>query len=225
MRTLPASALCAVLACAYGSTVVTPSGAQLSLTPLPPDCRIEFYRTKPPERPFDEIATLHYTARARATIEGAQEAMRKKACASGADAVIVTRDLVLGSMIGVAISYRDAREKHRIDHALRRAARADYEKQLADARKEEPGVPAGFLPARVLAAAPFFAIADRRSEQRGEIAAGADVWVDPQPSSGWRRVFVRGGKRGWIEDDAIELRLPPEPSAPGEPGRRSPSSI
>jgi hypothetical protein len=88
---------------------VTPAG-KLTAPPRPANCAIEFFRSKVPERPYDELAGLHSE---RGTSAGAvQDAMRAKACELGADAVIVTRDYVPGSknvaavMTGTAIKYR-----------------------------------------------------------------------------------------------------------------------
>ncbi len=219
-RAIAVASIAVVVGCASSKTAVTPSGAELSIAPRPPGCRVEFYRAKPPERPFDEVATLHYESIGGTTVDQAQEAMREKACAVGADAVVVTRDLVLGSMVGVAISYRDAREKHRVDAALRRAAQVEFDKQMAERRRQWPGVPDGFVPARVVAPSLIYALADRRAHVEGDLAPGAEVWVDPKPSDGWRRVFVTAGKRGWIEDGAVEPRVPDE--APGAPAKGEP---
>lgn len=91
---------------------VTPSGGA-SAPGRPADCSIEFFRSKPPDRPYDELAGLHATGKL-VWPSRMQEAMRAKACKVGADAVIVTRDFIPetnGSdavMTGTAIRFRRA---------------------------------------------------------------------------------------------------------------------
>lgn len=207
---------------------VTESGLALALAPRPADCVIEFYRTTLPERPYDEVATLHLRATVFATPQGAQEKMREQACALGADAVLITREFVPGTqytpslMTGAAVSYRDARERHRIDAALRKAeadrvARIEEERKAAAARAEEAAVeavttagakgpPAGFVRGRLKESVLLRATADRRGIEKGDLPGGAEVWMAPQPSSGWRRVWADGAT-GWVEDSSV---VPPE---------------
>ncbi len=77
----------------------------------PPDCRIEFLE-KAPSRPYAAIGELesHVTNPPPA---GALEVLRPRACQLGADAVIVTRNLVLNQLghvfvAGIAIKYLEA---------------------------------------------------------------------------------------------------------------------
>jgi hypothetical protein len=75
------------------------------------ECRVEFIRTKAPERAYDELAALHWNG-SLSSAEAAQEDLRASACQLGADAVIVTRDYVpytqnaTAFMTGTAIKYR-----------------------------------------------------------------------------------------------------------------------
>ncbi len=193
--------------------VVIPAGPALSLAPRAPDCAIEFYRVKPLERPFDEVATLRFEAAHPNTnaqeAQEAQEALRRQACAVGADAVVVTRELLSGTMIGVAVSYRDVREQHRAEAALRRESQAEFEKLVAEERQRLPGLPPGFIPARVRESTMLRA---DNGDAVDEVAAAAQVWVSQDVSAGWRRAFVPGGKEGWVRDRLLELRAPPTPS-------------
>ena len=90
---------------------VTPSGSA-SATPRTANCQIEFFRSKVPDRPYDELAGLHASGGLNAG--EVQEEMRSKACQVGADAVIITRDFVGGTqsalaiMTGTAVKYRAA---------------------------------------------------------------------------------------------------------------------
>ncbi len=211
---------------------VTPAESGVVLAPRPADCKVEFYRTKSPERAYDEVATLHFTGTNLASAAGAQEMMRERACEVGADAVIVTRDFIHGTqytpgaMTGTAVSYRDLRQQHRLDAALRRA---EEDKAAAAAReaaaretaaKAGPtagavaGPPAGYVPARVTRAATAHEIADRRGKEVGDVAAGAEVWAAPKASSGWRRIWRPGEQAAWIEDDTLELRSAARAPAP-----------
>lgn len=72
---------------------VTPSRATAeSLPGKPPGCPLDFYRTKAPDRPYDEISALHYVAVNGATPVEAQSAIQAKACELGADGVVITRE-------------------------------------------------------------------------------------------------------------------------------------
>jgi hypothetical protein len=237
---------------------VTPAESGVVLAPRPADCKVEFYRTKSPERAYDEVATLHFTGTAVASAAGAQEMMRTRACELGADAVIVTRDFIPGTqytqsgMTGTAVSYRDLRQQHRLDAALRREAeRAAAEQAAKDAAAQASaasapaakapaaaagtapaGPPAGFVPARLKEAISARALPDRQSNPLADLGAGAKVWVAAKPSSGWRRIWVPGERIAWVEDDALDVRAPtpaaraPAP-APPEPAAKvgSPNDV
>lgn len=99
-----------LLASACAATVsVTPSGSASSPA-RPANCQVEFFRSKVPDRPYDELAGLHSSGGMSAS--AVQEKMRAKACEVGADAIIVTRDYVPGTqtvraiMTGTAVKYR-----------------------------------------------------------------------------------------------------------------------
>jgi len=96
---------------------VVPSGNGLTAPSKPVGCPMPFLRSAPADRPYDELASLHYTtALFHAGDPGeAQAALRDQACALGADAVLVTREFVPGvpggsgrppTMAGAAIRYR-----------------------------------------------------------------------------------------------------------------------
>jgi hypothetical protein len=92
-----------------GGVTVKPSGTDLHLQPLPKDCSLEFLQ-KAPGRPYDELAdlTAHVT---KVPAAGAAEVLHEKACALGADAVIVTREFVTNPyghtlVAGTAIKYK-----------------------------------------------------------------------------------------------------------------------
>ncbi len=78
-------------------------------------CAVEFLQ-QPPQRGYEKLGDMYsYWSRA----VDVQDALRAKACALGADAVIVTQDvLVVGGragregklVAGTAIRYMDARE-------------------------------------------------------------------------------------------------------------------
>jgi hypothetical protein len=99
-----------LLASACAATVsVTPSGTATARARAA-DCKIEFFRSKVPDRPYEELAGLHSEGGMSAA--AVQEKMRAKACEVGADAVIVTRDYVPGAryvpavMTGTAVRYK-----------------------------------------------------------------------------------------------------------------------
>lgn len=220
-RTLLAAALLAV-ACTsrtWPNVTTTPSGPELALAPRPADCKVEFYRTRPPDRPYDEVAALHFEGSLADTPATAHEAVRRQACALGADAVFVTHELVPSSlaMEATALSYRDAREQHRAEAAQRQAAadaQAAERRRAADAalakRKEacgrnERASAAGYLPATAKEIAIVHARADRLSGVVQTVARGACVWVAPGGSGGWRRVWLGADARGWMEEGSLDL--------------------
>jgi hypothetical protein len=117
-RLLPAMVLVVVtvasvsVACGSGSAAVKPSPSGAKAEPRPPDCTVEFLNNAP-ERKYDELGELYgYYSR---EVEP-QDVLREKACALGADAVIVTKDFVIStesgpdrkSIAGTAIKYRDS---------------------------------------------------------------------------------------------------------------------
>ncbi len=99
---------------------VVPSGTGLSAPAKDAGCSLPVLRAPPTDRPFDELASLHYTTTGLYTSgdpAAAQDAIRAKACALGADAVVVTREFVPGApgaegraptMAGLAIRFRVA---------------------------------------------------------------------------------------------------------------------
>jgi hypothetical protein len=233
------AAVTVALAGCASRLAVTPAGSGLTLAPRSADCKVQFYRTKPPDRAYDEVATLHFTGTSFASAADAQEMMRKRACELGADAVVVTRDFLQGTqhspglMTGTAVSYAEAREQHRLDAALRKAEAAQVEEQRkavaaqataagatakAGAAAPAKGPPAGYVPGRAKETVWTRALADRRGAELDEVRSGADVWMAPQPSSGWRRVWVPGTARsGWVEASAVEPTPAAAPAA--EPPR------
>ncbi len=108
---LPALALC-LMACACATSVSTTPAGKLSAPPRAAGCQVEFFRSKVPDRPYDELAGLHAEGGRSAT--QVQEAMRARACEVGADAVIITRDYVPAApnipaiMTGTAVKYRES---------------------------------------------------------------------------------------------------------------------
>jgi len=108
-----------LLLASCASVKVTDAGTGLRAAPKPKGCAVPIFRTKAPERPYDEVATLHYTNAMNGAGDpvSAEGAIREKACELGADALIVTREFVpgVGGMSGstpmmsaTAILYRPA---------------------------------------------------------------------------------------------------------------------
>jgi hypothetical protein len=88
----------------------SPAMAGLVGKPKAQSCRIEFLRSKLPERPYDELGGLFVEGSTEP--EDLQEALSRKACELGADAVLITRDYtpafgrVPATMTGTAVRYR-----------------------------------------------------------------------------------------------------------------------
>lgn len=228
MRRRPAllAALAVLGGCAHlqqeerGRVTVTPAGTSLGLAPRPADCTVEVLRTKAPERAYDEVATLHYDLAQGTDAAAAQEDLRRQACALGADAIMVTRDFVPGgwsgppaTMTGTAISYRDARERHRAERVQREAARRKAEQERARELERRygarpPGVPDDFGPAVLLRPVLVRAAPARTSFVVGQLGARKVVWVSPTTTKGHRFVLAPEVS-GFVEEDEIELPPPP----------------
>lgn len=87
-----------------------PSGPGVTASPKAADCRLDFYRTRV-DRPYDELAAIRASDgdTLKNNAPDFEEVIRAKACELGADAVIVTQDLLKpgGTMIAIAIRFRD----------------------------------------------------------------------------------------------------------------------
>lgn len=88
----------------------SPAMPGLLAKPKAQSCRIEFLRSKLPERPYDELGGLFVEGSTEP--EELQAALSRKACELGADAVLITRDYtpafgrVPATMTGTAVRYR-----------------------------------------------------------------------------------------------------------------------
>lgn len=109
-----AVALAACITTPTARVTAVPSGTGATAAPKPAGCPIPFLRAPPADRPFDELASLHYTTDVTAVGDpaAAQAAMREQACALGADAVLVTQEFQPGAhgrypvMAGAALRFR-----------------------------------------------------------------------------------------------------------------------
>ncbi len=223
MRPLALPLCAAVLAsCAPNVKVLHSGAAQAARRP---DCRVDFFRVKPPELAFDEIAVLQYDGRAVDLI-ALQELMRKQACAAGADAVVVTREYVAvagrASMIGTGIRYRDLTPGQR--------ALLDKPRDLA---VETP--PAGYRAVVVREGATVHPDAALKRPALSTVPAGTVLWQadttaaltlssrerqrlqgDGRPESA--EVWLPDGSTGFV---AVERLAPYQPTSPaGAPGAR-----
>jgi hypothetical protein len=209
---LAAVGLLSLAACAAfypHKLALTEAGSGVTAAPRPTGCRVEFHRTKAPERAYDELATMHFTATYAASAVEAQEMMRAKACELGADAVIVTRDYIGGVMTGTAVSYPELREGHRVEYAVRAARiRAEFEKGV-EGLGRPPNLPPGYVPARARRDTTLRVMAG--GEPTAGIAAGQFLWVEPGARA-FRRAVVGDGHSGYVEEEALEF-APAEPKA------------
>jgi hypothetical protein len=234
------AALCSAVllaACATADITVTPAGRNLGLAARKVDCVVEFHRTRAPDRPFDEVATLHLEGKHVDAWE-AQERMRRRACELGADAVVVTRDYVavpgpttvtagpLGPMVsrgadrvlmtGAAVSYPDVRA----DPAARLARDA---RGLADLMP-----PRGFSVATARTTTPLRGGPDVGSTTDGDIAGGTAIWA-VQANGGWCRARHADGRQGWVDCAALVFGAPraeeKQPAAAPAPAGPTPTSI
>ncbi len=96
-----------------GTAWVTPTRSGFKAASRPGDCAVDFLR-KAPERGYDELGEMYsYSSR----VVEPQDLLRRKACELGADAVIVTEDILVTHgrgaehklVAGIAIKYRDTK--------------------------------------------------------------------------------------------------------------------
>jgi hypothetical protein len=238
-----AGAVMLTLACApalSGMVTTTPAGPGLNVAPRDPGCAVEFHRTRPPDAAYDELATFHLDG-PWADAAAAQEALRVRACAVGADAVVVTRDFTrvdafgTSAMTATAVSLRARREERA---ALARSgvtAREAHEREQADARGRDAAAakevtaaearagheallralgpaPAGYVPAAARAALGVHAGPHASSPTFLTLEPGAPVWAAADESRGFRRVRLLDGRTGFAEAKALELHLDAMPA-------------
>jgi hypothetical protein len=203
------AALLLPLAAACTTVGVTDSGSGKKFAPRPAECRVDFFRTKPPETAYDEIATVHWQG-TLVGAEGAQEDLRRKACELGADAVVVIRDYVpgtqhsMGVMTGTAIRYRGPRPPE--------SAPASAAPGAGAAASVDGLVPATARESTVLRASP-----DRAAPVVNRIEAGTAVWASEQATRGFRRVKLAEGRSGYAEEGALEIGKGKPAPIPGMP--------
>lgn len=198
------AALAAACVTPRSGVVATPSGPGIRSERRPVNCRIEFYRTKTPERAYDEIATLHYQGTGSA--DAAQDSIRAKACQLGAHAVIVSRDYTMGLMTGTAVVYRGL--------------------TASDAGLPDPAQPPpantctkpGLVAARLRQAATLRDGADPGAAFILYVDAGAEVCAANSATGGFRQVSLRDGHTGYVTDSAVEiLKTAPVQAPPSKP--------
>ncbi len=95
LRRLGLSSLLALSAC---SSVQVSSRSAVTAPAKPASCSLPFLRLPPSDRPFDELAALHYSGHMnmRGDPASVEDALRAKGCELGADALIVVREFVPG---------------------------------------------------------------------------------------------------------------------------------
>jgi hypothetical protein len=120
VRVARVSLLAAFLVSCAGTVHVSDAGNGVKAPPKPKDCAMPILRTKAPDRPYDEMAALHFGGSGlnqAGDPADAEQALREKACELGADALVATREFVPGvaggkgrspSMAATAIKFRAA---------------------------------------------------------------------------------------------------------------------
>jgi hypothetical protein len=222
MRLIATAAAALALGCVTvpGSNVVaTPSGPGIEPEPRPVTCKIDFYRTKPPDRAYDEIASLHVEGERRADL--AQESLRVRACQLGAHAVVVTRDYAFGTMTGAAVVYRGltATDAGRPDPVPAKPPKPpDPPRALACAKWK-------LLDARLRQAAAFRDGPDAGASFVNYLDADAEVCAAERATRGFRQVTLEDGRTGYVSEGAIEIvnRQPAPPAPAKQPVKEAPA--
>jgi len=191
-----------------GRLDVTDSGARVDAHPRPEGCEVAFLRMRTPDRAYDELATFH--AFAAKTAAAAQASMRDRACAIGADAVVVTRDFMGGAMTGTAIRYRDRREELLRDERLKQTREA-----FATAL-DDPASPS-WVDASITRAAVLRSRPESGADPIRTLEPGAKVRVAPAAEHGFRQLRLEDGTLGFVEEGV--LRLGADGPAAGQGGQ------
>ena len=130
----------AALAGCASRIAVTSAGSGVVLAPRPPDCKVEFYRTKPPERAYDEVATLHFTGTGFASAADAQDGLKELPAARGPSNGVAN----IGAQLPASQAELDEPADHFLPEAVslrRLEARGDEEARRGadDPGREERG--------------------------------------------------------------------------------------
>jgi len=98
MRFLRRHAVSALYALSACSSVQISSRSGVTAPAKPASCSLPFLRAAPSDRPFDELAALHYAGHVNMGGDPAavEDDLRAKGCELGADALIVVREFVPG---------------------------------------------------------------------------------------------------------------------------------
>jgi hypothetical protein len=204
------------LGCATSAPLlVTPSGADIHPERRPVNCHIEFLRTKSPERPYDEIATLHFVGAVPIGPAEAQERMRVEACRLGAHAVVVSRDYALSMMTGTAIVYRgaiarDAGQPDPVPPPPSGPEPEGWMKRICT-RDMDP------LAARVRAAAALRDEPEATASTVTYVDADAVVCAAGRATGLYRKVVLSDGRSGYLAESALELGKPTVPAPAPKP--------
>lgn len=92
--------------------VVVPSGSAVSAAARPPGCNLQVLRTAASDRPYDELGSIYYRANLINDPAEANAFIRERACALGADAILVTQEFIPlsrqgpASMSAIAVLFR-----------------------------------------------------------------------------------------------------------------------
>jgi hypothetical protein len=207
--------------CASSKLIVTPSGSDLHPEARPANCHIEFFRTKPPERPYDELAAFHFTGNQFTTPADAQERLRAEACRLGAHAVVVNRDYLLAMMTGTAIVYRGAVAKDAGQPDPPPASGPEPEPWMKSACARESDL----VPARLRVAATLRDGPEAAASFVTFVDLDATVCASARPTGAFRKVILSDGRTGYVADSALELGKPaaPPPTRSPTPPRTPPA--
>jgi hypothetical protein len=215
MRPRALAVALATFGCASSNLIVTPSGSGLHPEARPTNCHVEFFRTKPPERPYDELAAFHFTGNQFITPTDAQERLRIEACRIGAHAVVVNRDYLLSMMTGTAIVYRGAiaKDAGQRDPPVTSGPQPESWMKRACSRELDA------LAARLRVAATLRDGPEAAASFLTYIDADATVCASARPTGAFRKVILSDGRTGYVADSALELGQPATPPPAPSPAR------
>jgi len=219
-----ATAVAAVACVRSGVVQITPSGMALEPEPRPAACKIEFFHTRAPERPYDELATLHWTGESGPA--AAQDEMRSWACALGAHAVFVSREFMPSAgyagaaMTGTALVYRGYRASDAGKVQPAPPPLASALPHVDQAPRKGPGGER-LLAARLRQVATLRDRPERGAHDLGYVEAHTDVWAAETATKGWRLVLLTDGRTGYLPGEAVEI-LQAAPPARSQAGTRAP---
>jgi hypothetical protein len=202
MRRIAFAAL--VVASSGCSTVAVSYSSSDRPAPRPAGCHVLFFRMKVPDRPFVELATLSFSAVHRSSAQKVNDKVRAKACAIGADALLITQDYQ------VEESFTDTPQGGRTSTGRSSSMKATairWRDRTSEAAADADGlVPS--VKATTVGATPLRSAPDASANVLQILDGGTVLLAAPRGQEGFRLVRVPRGASGYVEEASLNLPSP-----------------